>query len=51
MFTTNTKDAIIYGATKSGSVWAVRPVLKEGEVGNVVMDFRAVPLETLAAAR
>jgi hypothetical protein len=51
VFVTNTKDALIYGATKSGSVWAVRPVLKEGEVGHMVMDWRAVPLETFAAAR
>jgi outer membrane protein assembly factor BamB len=51
VFVTNTKDATIYGATKNGSVWAVRPVLKEGEVGNMVMDWRAMPLETFASAR
>ena len=51
VFVTNTKDSTIYGATKAGNVWAVRPVLKEGEVGNMVMDFRAVPLETVALAR
>jgi hypothetical protein len=51
VFVTNTKDATIYGATKAGNVWAVRPVLREGEVGNMVMDWRAVPLETIASAR
>jgi outer membrane protein assembly factor BamB len=48
---TNTKDATIYGATKNGMVWAVRPVLHEGEVGSMVMDFRVERLETLAMAR
>ena len=44
VFATNTKDAMIYGASRGGSIWAVRPVLREGEVGNLVMDFRAEPL-------
>jgi outer membrane protein assembly factor BamB len=44
VFATNTKDSMIYGATPSGTVWAVRPVLREGEVGNLVVDFRAEPL-------
>jgi outer membrane protein assembly factor BamB len=50
IFATNTKDAIIYGSTPNGIVWAVRPVLKEGEVGNLVMDFRAEPLAVAAVA-
>jgi len=35
---------MIYASTPNGIVWAVRPVLKEGEVGNLVMDFRAEPI-------
>jgi outer membrane protein assembly factor BamB len=44
VFATNSKDSIIYGATRSGSVWAIRPVVQEGEVGTMVMDFRAEPV-------
>jgi outer membrane protein assembly factor BamB len=45
-FATNADDAIIYAATKEGRVAAIRPVLREGEVGVIVMGFReeaAVP--------
>lgn len=44
VFTTNTGDATIYAATRDGKVWAVKPVLQEGSVGTIVMDFRADPV-------
>jgi outer membrane protein assembly factor BamB len=44
VFATNTRDATIYAAASDGKVRAIRPVLKEGEVGTVVMDFRIEPL-------
>jgi len=44
VFATNLNDTMIYGATRNGSVWSIRPVLREGEVGTMVMDFRAEPI-------
>jgi outer membrane protein assembly factor BamB len=44
VFATNTTDSMIYGSTRDGRIWAVRPVLRAGEVGTVVMDFHAEPL-------
>ena len=37
-------DALIYAATRDGQVAAIRPVLREGEVGVVVMDLREEPI-------
>ena len=48
VFTTNTKDSTIYGASKDGKLWSIRPVLREGEVGTVVMDFRLEPVASAA---
>jgi outer membrane protein assembly factor BamB len=48
IFGQNQKDSTIYGTSKDGKVWAVRPVLREGEVGNVVVDLR---FEPIASAR
>jgi outer membrane protein assembly factor BamB len=47
VFTTNLKDSTIYAGSHSGTVWAIKPVLREGEVGTIVMDFRA---EAIAVA-
>ena len=44
VFTTNQKDSTIYGASKDGKVWSVRPVLREGEVGHIVIDLRFEPV-------
>jgi outer membrane protein assembly factor BamB len=44
VYVTNETDGTIFGATKDGKVWAVRPVLREGEVGNLVLDFRPEPV-------
>lgn len=44
VFATNRKDSTIYGASKDGKVWAVRPVLREGEVGRIVIDLRFEPV-------
>ena len=43
-FTSNTDDALIYAATKDGRVVAIRPVLREGEVGVIVMGFAEQPV-------
>jgi len=50
LFATNPdpKDNTIFTANRDGKVFAIRPVLREGEVGTVVMDLRPEPL---AAAR
>jgi outer membrane protein assembly factor BamB len=48
LFAENTTDATIFAATKDGRVAAIRPILRAGEVGTVVMDLREQPL---AAAR
>jgi DNA-binding transcriptional regulator LsrR (DeoR family) len=40
--TPNTKDATIYAATKRGEVLAIRPVLKGGSVGEIVLDERTI---------
>ncbi|MEA2712013.1 MAG: hypothetical protein QOF78_4614, partial [Phycisphaerales bacterium] len=37
IFATNPNDAIIYAATRTGHIAAIRPVLREGEVGTLVM--------------
>ena len=39
VFATNLTDATIFAVTKDGKLVAVKPVLKEGEVGTVVVDF------------
>jgi len=44
VFATNLTDATIYAATGSGHVIAVKPILKAGEVGTMVMEFREEPL-------
>jgi hypothetical protein len=44
VFATNTDDALIYGATREGRIVAIRPVLREGEVGTLVMGFAEQPL-------
>ena len=44
VYVTNPTDGTIFGATKDGRVWAVRPVLREGEVGNLVLDLRPGPI-------
>jgi len=36
--TPNTRDATIYAATKHGEVLSIRPVLKGGTVGQIVLD-------------
>lgn len=36
-FVTNTKDAMIYAASKNGQVVGIRPVLKAGTVGELVL--------------
>ena len=40
--TPNTKDATIYAATKGGEVLSIRPVLKGGSVGQVVLDEHTI---------
>jgi hypothetical protein len=37
-FGTNTKDGVIYAGTRDGQVWAITPVLKPGNVGEIVLD-------------
>jgi outer membrane protein assembly factor BamB len=44
VFVTNMTDAMIFASTKEGKLAAIRPVLREGEVGTMVMDFRAEPI-------
>ena len=44
VFTPNTKDSTIFAATRAGKVVAIRPVLREGDVGTIAMDFREEPL-------
>ena len=44
VYATNQKDAMIYAATSDGHIAAIRPILREGEVGKVVMDWRAEPI-------
>lgn len=43
-FATNTTDSTIYAASKDGRIAAIRPVLREGEVGVLVMDLKPVPV-------
>jgi outer membrane protein assembly factor BamB len=38
-FATNTEDATIFAASSDGRLAAIRPVLREGEVGVLVMGF------------
>jgi outer membrane protein assembly factor BamB len=44
LFAENPTDSTIYAATKDGHVVAIKPVLKEGQVGTVVMDLKEQPL-------
>jgi outer membrane protein assembly factor BamB len=46
-FATNTKNSTIYAATKDGAVFAIMPVLKSGNAGELVLD-NARPVEALA---
>ena len=59
VFTTNLQSPLIYAATKDGKVYAIHPVLNEGEVGHMVRggekrgprgEFKLEPL-ALARAR
>jgi outer membrane protein assembly factor BamB len=43
-FATNPNDGTIFAATPDGKIVAIRPVLREGEVGTLVMDLREEPL-------
>lgn len=45
-FATNTKDSMIFAATKDGQVLAITPVLKPGDVGELAL--LATPVEALA---
>lgn len=52
IFATNTKDSTIYAAAADGRVLAVRPVLKPGAIGQIVLVTEEVPLrELILAAR
>lgn len=44
VFATNPTDATIFAATKDGQLAAIRPVLREGEVGVLVMVFPEEPV-------
>ena len=43
VFATNLESPIIYAATKNGTVLAIRPVLKPGTVGEIVMLETVLP--------
>jgi hypothetical protein len=43
VFATNTESAIIYASTAAGNLYAIKPVLTEGTVGELVLDVR--PME------
>lgn len=43
-FATNTADPTIFVGTSNGEIAAIKPVLREGEVGVMVMDFRLEPI-------
>lgn len=49
LFGTNTKDAVIFAATASGQIMAIKPVLKPGAVGEIVLDVRPLD-QSLATA-
>ncbi len=49
VFATNLSSPLIYAATKSGRIYAIRPVLKPGTVGELVLQSSVVP-GPLAAA-
>lgn len=46
-FATNTRDGMIYAATRDGQVLAIAPVLKAGNVGEMALDD-ARPIEPVA---
>ncbi len=48
IFGTNIKDATIYAATADGRVFAIMPVLKGGQVGELVLEKR--PIDAVAVA-
>ena len=49
-FATNTKDAVIYAATKDGKIYALTPVFRGGQIGEVVrLDEREVPASAVAS--
>ena len=43
VFATNLTDSTIYAISNDGKLTAVKPILRDGEVSTVVMDFRAEP--------
>ena len=49
VWATNTKDGLVYGATKGGRILAIRPVLSPGETGEVVRGD-AAPAELAPGA-
>lgn len=49
VFAPNTKSGIVYGATPTGLVLAIKPVTKAGTVGELVLG--ELQMEVLAAAR
>jgi len=51
LFTENQTDSTIFAATRAGRVVAVRPVLREGDVGTVVMGFSEEPLASASTGR
>jgi outer membrane protein assembly factor BamB len=44
LFSTNMTDAMIFASTRDGKVTGIHAVLREGEVGTMVMDFREEPI-------
>jgi len=51
LFVENQADSTIYAATRSGRVAAIRPILREGEVGTIVMGFSEEPLAAATPGR
>ena len=48
VFAINLKDSTIFAAMRDGRIFAIKPVVSEGEVGKMVLDWRQQPI---AAAR
>ncbi len=44
VFAVNQKDALIYAATSAGRIVQIKPIVREGEVGNIVVDLRDEPI-------
>jgi len=47
-FAANPKDATIYAATAGGDVYAIKPVVRAGAMGELVLETEAKPLELAA---